>query len=49
VTAYQAAYKAMDAKTEYRTLVEAKLTSLGAAPAPETAAITAVTSSGAAK
>ncbi len=39
VTAYQAAYKAMDAKTEYRTLLEAKLTSLGAAPAPETAAV----------
>jgi predicted negative regulator of RcsB-dependent stress response len=41
VAAYQAAYKAMDAKTEYRTLVEAKLTALGAAPSPETAAVTA--------
>jgi predicted negative regulator of RcsB-dependent stress response len=41
VAAYQAAYKAMDAKTEYRTLIEAKLTALGAAPAAETAAVTA--------
>lgn len=41
VAAYQAAYKAMDAKTEYRTLIEAKLTALGAAPAVETAAVTA--------
>jgi predicted negative regulator of RcsB-dependent stress response len=40
VVAYQAAYKAMDAKTEYRTLVEAKLTALGAAPAAETLAVT---------
>jgi predicted negative regulator of RcsB-dependent stress response len=40
VAAYQAAYKAMDAKTEYRTLVEAKLTALGAAPAAETLAVT---------
>ena len=31
--AYQAAYKAMDDKVEYRRLVEAKLTALGAAPA----------------
>lgn len=30
--AYQAAYKAMDEKTDYRRLVEAKLTALGAAP-----------------
>lgn len=33
IAAYQAAYKAMDAKVEYRNLVEAKLTALGAAPA----------------
>jgi predicted negative regulator of RcsB-dependent stress response len=33
VTAYQAAHKAMDDKTEYRRLVDAKLTALGAAPA----------------
>jgi predicted negative regulator of RcsB-dependent stress response len=32
VAAYQAAYKAMDAKVEYRNLVDAKLTALGAAP-----------------
>lgn len=32
-TAYQAAWKAMDAKLEYRQLLEAKLTALGAAPA----------------
>jgi len=30
--AYQAAYKAMDERVDYRRLVEAKLTSLGAAP-----------------
>jgi predicted negative regulator of RcsB-dependent stress response len=32
--AYQAAYKAMDEKIDYRRLVEAKLTALGAAPTP---------------
>jgi predicted negative regulator of RcsB-dependent stress response len=32
LAAYQAAYKAMDAKVEYRRLLEAKLTALGAAP-----------------
>jgi predicted negative regulator of RcsB-dependent stress response len=37
-TAYQAAWKAMDSKTEYRSLIEAKLTALGAAPAPDAAA-----------
>ena len=37
-TAYQAAYKAMDSKLDYRRLIEAKLTALGAAPAPEPAA-----------
>ena len=34
-TAYQAAYKALDAKMDYRRLVEAKLTALGAAPVPD--------------
>jgi predicted negative regulator of RcsB-dependent stress response len=40
VTAYQAAYKALDEKIDYRRLVDAKLTALGAAPsasAPEAA------------
>jgi predicted negative regulator of RcsB-dependent stress response len=32
LAAYQAAYKGMDEKVEYRRLIEAKLTSLGAAP-----------------
>ncbi|HVK33426.1 MAG TPA: tetratricopeptide repeat protein [Burkholderiaceae bacterium] len=32
LTAYQAAYKAMDSKADYRRLLEAKLTALGAAP-----------------
>jgi len=32
--AYQAAYQAMNDKIDYRRLVEAKLTALGAAPAP---------------
>jgi predicted negative regulator of RcsB-dependent stress response len=38
VAAYQAAHKAMDTKVEYRNLVDAKLTALGAAPAPVPAA-----------
>ncbi len=38
VAAYQAAHKAMDAKVDYRNLVDAKLTALGAAPAPVAAA-----------
>jgi len=38
VTAYQAAYKVMDAKVEYRVLLDAKLTALGAAPAASAAA-----------
>ncbi len=44
--AYQAAYAAMDEKVEYRRLVEAKLTSLGAAPGDvaRAAAATAVAS-----
>ena len=33
-TAYQAAYKAMDEKLDYRRLIEAKLTALAAPPAP---------------
>ncbi len=33
-TAYQAAWAAMDEKVDYRRLVEAKLTALGAPPAP---------------
>ncbi|MCI1192002.1 tetratricopeptide repeat protein [Calidifontimicrobium sp. SYSU G02091] len=36
--AYQAAWRAMDASVEYRQLVEAKLTALGAAPAADGAA-----------
>lgn len=36
--AYQAAWKAMDAAVDYRRLVEAKLTALGAAPEPAAAA-----------
>jgi predicted negative regulator of RcsB-dependent stress response len=35
--AYDAAYKGMDEKTDYRRLVEAKLTALGAAPAASAA------------
>jgi predicted negative regulator of RcsB-dependent stress response len=36
--AYAAAYKAMDEKLDYRRLIEAKLTALGAAPAASAAA-----------
>ena len=36
--AYLAAYQAMDARLDYRQLVEAKLTALGAAPAPAASA-----------
>ena len=36
--AYEAAYKAMDAKLEYRQLIDTKLTALGAAPAASAAA-----------
>lgn len=39
LAAYQAAYKAMDDKTEYRRLVEAKLTALGAAPETPASAV----------
>ena len=38
LAAYQAAYKAMGEKVDYRRLVEAKLTALGAPPAPPAAA-----------
>jgi len=38
VAAYQAAYAAMDPKLDYRRLIEAKLTALGAAPPPAPAA-----------
>lgn len=50
-TAWQAAYKAMPEKADYRRLIEAKLTAMGAAPdAPATAAAAAsVAASGAAK
>ena len=37
-TAYQAAYKAMDEKLDYRRLIEAKLTALAAPPAPAASA-----------
>jgi len=36
--AFEAAYKAMDDKLEYRRLIDAKLTALGAAPAPASGA-----------
>lgn len=49
-SAYQTAYKAMSDKVDYRRLVEAKLTTLGAAPeAPAAAASAAATASGAGK
>jgi predicted negative regulator of RcsB-dependent stress response len=38
LAAYQAAYKTMDAKADYRRLLEAKLTALGAAPEAAAAA-----------
>jgi predicted negative regulator of RcsB-dependent stress response len=41
VAAYQVAYKALDAKVEYRNLLDAKLTALGAAPAEKPASGTA--------
>ena len=40
--AYQAAYKAMDDKIDYRRLVEVKLTALAAPPAPAGAAASGV-------
>ena len=39
--AFDAAYKAIDEKLEYRRLIEAKLTALGAAPAPAASAAAA--------
>jgi predicted negative regulator of RcsB-dependent stress response len=45
--AYQAAYKAMDEKLDYRRLVDAKLTAMGAAP--EAPAPSAAAASGAAR
>ena len=42
-SAYQAAHKAIGDKLDYRRLVEAKLTALGAPPAPAPAASAAVT------
>jgi predicted negative regulator of RcsB-dependent stress response len=44
--AYQAAYKAMDEKVDYRRLVEAKLTTLGAAPAVAASAAAAASGAG---
>jgi predicted negative regulator of RcsB-dependent stress response len=41
IAAYQAAHKALDAKLEYRFLLDAKLTALGAAPAASAASATA--------
>ena len=41
VAAYQAAYRAMDGKLEYRFLLDAKLTALGAAPAASAASAAA--------
>jgi len=38
-SAYQTAWKAMDAKTEYRRLIDAKLTALGAPPAAASAPV----------
>jgi predicted negative regulator of RcsB-dependent stress response len=38
VAAYKDAYASMDTSTDYRRLIEAKLTALGAAPAPAAAA-----------
>ncbi len=38
VSAYQAAYRALGVKSDYRRLVDAKLTALGVAPAPAVAA-----------
>ncbi len=46
--AYQSAYKTMDATLDYRRLIGAKLTALGAAPAPEAAASAVAAASGAA-
>ncbi|MDP1535011.1 MAG: tetratricopeptide repeat protein [Rubrivivax sp.] len=42
-SAYQAAWKAMDAKVDYRRLIDAKLTALGAAPEPAATAASGAT------
>jgi len=47
-TAYQQAYKTMDEKVEYRRLVDAKLTALGASPAAAAASTAASTAASAA-
>ena len=48
--AFEAAYKLLDAKLEYRQIIDAKLTALGAAPAATAAATAAsAAASGAAK
>ncbi|MDO9313809.1 MAG: tetratricopeptide repeat protein [Burkholderiaceae bacterium] len=47
--AYDKAWKAMDPKIEYRRLIEAKLASLGAAPASTAAATSAAASAGASR
>ena len=38
ITAYRKAWESMDAKVEYRRLIEAKLTALASAPEPAKAA-----------
>jgi predicted negative regulator of RcsB-dependent stress response len=45
--AYQQAYKAMDEKVEYRRLIDAKLTALGASPGAAAASVAASGASGA--
>jgi predicted negative regulator of RcsB-dependent stress response len=47
--AFELAYSSMDAKIEYRRLIDAKLTALGAAPAAASAAASAAAASGVAK
>jgi predicted negative regulator of RcsB-dependent stress response len=45
LVAYQAAWKTMGEKVEYRRLIEAKLTALGASPTPAEAAVSAAVAS----
>lgn len=47
--AFELAYSSMDAKVEYRRLIDAKLTALGAAPAAASAVASAAAASGVAK
>ena len=47
--AYEAAYAAMSDKIDYRRLIEAKLTALGAQPGAAAAAAASAAASGAAK